>query len=143
MAIKNIYEVLNEFKAVKTKQERIDVLRKNDSWALKMVLQAIFHPNVKFNVKIPDYNKIDVPPGMSYNHMTEALQRAYLFQEGHPKTPPALTDKRREEILIQLLESLEPPEAEVFANMLRKDLKVPYLTQALVNETFPGILPQS
>lgn len=141
MAKKNIYEVLNDFKSVKTKQERIDVLKRNDTWALRMVLQAVFHPNVKFDTPVPEWKKIEVPPGMSYEHMSGALSRAYLFQEGNPKRPPALTEKRREELLIQLLESLEPPEAEVFANMMRKDLKVPYLTQALVNEAFAGLLP--
>lgn len=140
MAIKNIYEVFDEFSTAKTKQDRINVLRKNDSWALKSVLQGAMNTNVKFNVKVPEYKKVDVPPGMSYDHMTSALQRAYLFQEGNPRTPPALTDKRKAELLIQILESLEPKEAEVFANMLRKDLKVPYLTQALVNEAFAGLL---
>lgn len=140
MANKNIYEVFQEFTSVKTKQDRINVLRKNESWALKSVLQGAFNTNVKFNVKVPEYNKVDVPAGMSYDHMTSALQRAYLFQEGNPRTPPTLTEKRKEELLIQLLESLEPKEAEVFANMLRKDLKVPYLTQALVNEAFEGLL---
>jgi hypothetical protein len=143
MANKNIYEVLDEFKTAKTKQDRIGVLRKNDTWALKSVLQGVFHPDVKFNVKIPEYKKEDVPPGMSYDHMTSALQRAYLFQEGNPRTPPALTEKRKIELLIQILESLEPKEAEVFANMLKKDLKTPYLTEALVNEAFDGLLPKS
>lgn len=141
MALKNIYEVLEDFRTAKTKQDRIGVLRKNNTWALKSILQAVFHPNVKFNVKIPDYKKIDVPPGMSYDHMTSALQRAYLFQEGNPRTPAGLTDKRKSELLIQILESLEPKEAEVFVNMMRKDLKTPYLTEALVNEAFEGLLP--
>ena len=142
MANKNVYEVFDEFKAAKTKQDRIGVLRKNETWALKSVLQGAFHPDVKFNTKIPEYKKEEVPPGMSYDHMTSALQRAYLFQEGNPRTPPALTDKRRTELLIQILESLEPKEAEVFVNMLKKDLKVPYLTEALVNEAFDGLLPK-
>ncbi len=143
MALKNIYEVLNEFKTVKTKQERIGVLRKNESWALKSVLQGAFHPDIKFNTKVPDYKKVDVPPGMSYDHMTSAMQRVYLFHEGNPKAPAGLTDKRRTELLIQILESLEPQEAEVFTNMLQKDLKIPYLTQGLVNEAFEGLLPKS
>ena len=142
MANKNVYEVFDEFKAAKNKQDRIGVLRKNETWALKSVLQGAFHPDVKFNTKIPEYKKEEVPPGMSYDHMTSALQRAYLFQEGNPRTPPALTDKRKTELLIQILESLEPKEAEVFVNMLKKDLKVPYLTEALVNEAFDGLLPK-
>jgi hypothetical protein len=143
MAIKNVYEVFDDFKSAKTKQERIDVLRKNKNFAVLSILQGAFSPNVKFVIKkIPDYKSEDVPPGMSYNHINDALQRVYLFVEGHPRCPPALTDSRRSELLIQILESLEPKEAEVFASMIKKDLKISYLTPALVNEAFPGLLPE-
>jgi hypothetical protein len=101
------------------------------------------HPDVKFAIKkAPDYRKEEVPAGMSYNHMTDALSKIYLFMENNPRTPPALTDKRRMELLLQLLESLEPPEAEVYIAMLLKDLKVPYLTPKIVNEAFKGLLPE-
>lgn len=142
MANKNIYEVFDDFKQAKTKQDRLDILKRNESWALKNILQGVYHPDVQFNIDVPEYNKIDVPPGMSYEHMTSALHRVYLFQKGNPKAPAALTEKRRTELLIQLLESLEPNEAEVFASMLRKDLKIPYLTINLINEAFPGLLPE-
>lgn len=144
MSIKNVYEVLNDFKAAKNKQERVVVLRSNDSYALRNVLFGAFLPELKFTIKkIPEYKKIDVPPGMSYSHMTEALSRVYLFVEGSPRRPAGLSAQRETEILIQLLESLEPPEAEVFTNMLKKDLKIPYLTPNLINEAFPGLLPES
>lgn len=144
MSNKNVYEVLNEFKSAKTKQERIDTLKRNDTYALRNILFGAFIPELKFTVKkVPEYRKIDVPPGMSYSHMTEALSRVYLFVEGSPRRPAGLTTQRETELLIQLLESLEPPEAEVFANMLKKDLKIPYLTPNLINEAFPGLLPES
>ena len=53
------------------------------------------------------------------------------------------TEKRKTEILIQILESLEEDEADVFAAMLTKKLKVPHLTPALVNEAFPDLLQLS
>ena len=140
---KNIYEVFNEFKMAPSRDTRISVLQSNDSWALKNVLMGAMHPDVKFAInKAPDYRKEEVPAGMSYNHMTDALSKIYLFMENNPRTPPALTDKRRMELLLQLLESLEPPEAEVYIAMLLKDLKVPYLTPKLVNEAFKGLLPE-
>lgn len=142
MSKKNVYEVFNEFKMATSKQERIDVLRRNDSWALRNILIGTLSPAIKFNTDVPKYQNVDVPPGMSYETMTGALNRAYLFEAGNPKAPPALTDKRRTELLIQLLESLEPNEAEVFANMIKKDIKVPHLTAKLANEAFPGILPE-
>ena len=62
--------------------------------------------------------------------------------EGHPKVAPNLTLERKEQLLIQILESLEKNEAEVFANMIKKDLKIPHLTAKLANEAFPGLLPE-
>lgn len=142
MANKNIYEVFDDFKNVKTKQERLDVLRRNDTYALRNVLIGAFDPNVKFTIKqVPEYKKIDMPPGMSYSHMTEALSKIYLFVEGNARRPAGLTEKREKELLIQILESLEEKEAEVFVSMLKKDLKVPYLTPSLVNEAFVDLLP--
>lgn len=144
MAIKNIYEVFDEFNKAKSKTDRIDTLRRNDTWALRQVLLGAFHPTVKFTVKkVPEYKKVEMPAGMSYGHMTEALSRVYLFQEGNPRVPAGLTEKRKEELLMQILESLEIQEAEVFSGMLLKNLKVKYLTEALINEAFPGLLPQS
>lgn len=141
MSNKNIYEVLEDFRKASNKAERLAVLRKNDNYALRNILLGTFQKNIKFNVEeVPTFHRVPVPPGMSYNNMTGALDRAYLFTEGHPKTPAGLTEKRKMEILIQILESLEEKEADVYVGMLMKDLKVPYLTEALVNEAFPGLL---
>lgn len=143
MSIKNVYEVLDDFRNAKTKQDRLDILRRNGSFAVKSILQGALDPRVKFTIKeVPKYNKVDVPAGMSYSHMTDALSRVYLWTEGNPKRPAGLTEKRSTELLLQLLESLEPKEAEVFANMIQKDLKIPHLTVKLVNEAFPGLLPE-
>ena len=144
MSIRNVYEVFDEFKLAKTKAQRIEILKKNDSYALRQVLIGVFHPHINFTIKeVPQFKREPMPPGMSYGHMTEALSRIYLFTEGNPRVPEGLTDKRKTEILIQILESLEEKEADVFVSILKKDLKVPYLTAALVNETFPNLLPTS
>lgn len=141
---KNIYEVFDEFKKATNKQERIDALRRNDSFALRNVLLGTFHPGINYTIdEIPEFRRETIPQGMSYSHMTNALERMYLFVKDNPRVPPALSDKRKKEILIQILESLEQQEAEVFAGIILKKQNVPYLTPALVNEAFTGLLPKS
>jgi hypothetical protein len=49
--------------------------------------------------------------------------------------------EKMNQVLVQLLESFEPQEAQIFVNMLKKDLQVKYLTYNLVKETFPNLLP--
>lgn len=143
MSIKNIYEIFDDFKEAKNKAERIEVLKKNDTYVLRNVLIGTFHPGLKYTItKIPEFRREEMPPGMAYGNMTDALGRIYLFIENNPRTPATLTAKRKEEILIQILESLEPREADVFVGILKKDQKIPYLTPSLIDEAIPGILPK-
>jgi hypothetical protein len=144
MSIKNVYEVFDDFKKASTKAERLEVLRKNNSYAVKNVLMGAFDPRVVFNVdKIPEFKREKMPAGMGYSNMTTELGRIYLFIKDHPRTPEGLTEKRKTELLIQILESLEEEEADVFVAMLTKKLKIPHLTPALINEAFPGLIQVS
>jgi hypothetical protein len=139
--LKNIYEIFNEVKNAASKKDAVLVLRYNQSFALKSVLKGMFDPRIKFCITtIPEYKKSDAPIGMGYTSIHQEIHRAYLFVEGEPKAAN-VSQKRKEEILIQILEALEQKEAEVYANMVLK--KNPYkgLSYSLVKEAFPDILP--
>ena len=139
--MKNIYEVFEEFTKAPSKNDKIDVLRRNKSMALITVLQGSFDPRIEFAVdKVPMYKPSDSPPGLGYSSLALELNRLYLFIKNHPRTPAGFSEKRREQILVQMLEVLEKKEAEVFMNMLLKKQKVPGLTSKIVEEAFPGIL---
>jgi len=142
--MKNIYEIFEEFNNAETRQDRIEVLRKNRliNKRLVVVLQAAFHPDVKFVFKKPlQYKKSDAPPGLGYTSIEMETRKLYLFLENSNRVDPNLTQERKEVLAIQILEALEAKEAEVFMNMLMKDLKVKGLTYKLVNEAFPNLLP--
>lgn len=139
--MKNIHEVFTEFEHAKTTKEKVEVLQKNDSYALKNVLEGTYSPNVKFCFKkIPDYKPSDAPIGLGYTSIHQELGRAYLFQENNPKVNPNLTHKRKEEILIQILESLEAKEAKIYADMLMKKQHVKGLTLSVVKQAFPDLI---
>jgi len=139
---KNIYEILDEFQVPTKKQDKQNILKFNYSPALEQVLQGTFHPAINFVFKRPlKYNRSDAPPGMGYTGLHQVLERVYIFVEGSTRVNPQLTYDRKEQLAIQFLEALESKEADVFMNMMLKDLKVPYLTYNFVKETFPDILP--
>lgn len=139
--MKNIYEIFDEYEKAASKQERIDVLRRNSGWALKNILKGTFDPNIKFIFEqVPYYKPSDSPPGMGYSSIHQELDRVYLFEENNPKVNPNLTHKRKEQILIQILEVLEAREAVIFMNMLLKKQKVKGLTYNIVKEAFPELL---
>jgi len=140
--MKNIYEIFDEFEEAKTKAERKAVIEKNLSPTLVKVLEYTFSPNYRWKIKeIPDNYKIpDTLPGVSYAQLSTELRRLYLFQDGHPSAE-ALTEEKRNELLLQFLESLEFREAEVVIGIMSKDLGVKGLTYGFVKECFPNMLP--
>jgi hypothetical protein len=140
--MKNIYEVFDEFEAAKTKQQRMDVIGRNLSKVLTEVLQLGFHPEPKWYFdEIPDGFVIkDVPAGMSYAKLTTEMRKLYMFQKGN-EIADKLTDKKREQLLVELLQNLEPREAEVVMGIFRKDFGVKGLDYKFVKEAFPAMLP--
>lgn len=138
---KNLHEIFEEFEIRKTKSDKIAVLRYNGNYALRTILQGTFSPNVKFVIEAPDYKPSDSPLGMGYTHLIEVCHKLYLFEEGNPKAPPGLTQERRKELLIQMLESLEAKEAALLQGMFLKKLPVKGLTYAIVKEAFPDLIP--
>jgi hypothetical protein len=140
--MKNMYEIFDEFESAKNKKEKKEVIEKNLSSVLVKVLEYTFHPGYQWKIKeLPDNYKIpDTLPGISFANLSTELRKIYLFQEGHP-TAESLSKQRQNELLLQLLESLEFREAEVVMGIFRKDLGVKGLTYSFVKECFPQMLP--
>jgi len=140
--MKNIYEVFDEFEAAKNKKERMDVIAKNLTKTLVQVLELTYHPQIEWLVHdMPENFKIkNVPEGMGYAQLSTEIRKLYLFRKGEPAAH-ALNPKKQNEVLLQLLESLEPREAEVVAGIFRKDQGVNGLNYKFVKEAFPQLLP--
>jgi len=141
--MKNLYEVFDEFESVKTKKERMDVIGRNLSNTLVEVLKLTFHPDYQWKIKeLPHNYKIptDVLPGITFENLSRQLRRLYMFRVGD-ETAETLTTKRQEELLVQILESIEPREAEIILGIFQKDLGVKGLTYNFVKDAFPDLLP--
>jgi hypothetical protein len=130
---KNLYEIFDEFENAQTKEQKRKVLTDNASSVLIDVLKCAFHPDAKWKVKNkPQRYKIpDTLPGMSFSSLQTEMRKFYLFLDGN-ETAERLTEKKREELLLVMLESLEPREADVVMNIFKKDLNIKGLTQLLV-----------
>jgi hypothetical protein len=139
--IKNIYEILDEFESAETHQQKKEVLQQNNLYHLKELLKYTFNPNYEFYVEdtFPtDYQKPDTAPGIRLAGIESEIRRVYLFIKGD-RTADSLTEGKRKILLLQLLESFEPKEAQIWYNMMKKDLKIKGLTEALVREVYPEL----
>jgi hypothetical protein len=136
-----IYEIIKEAQQAKNVDEALKVLKKYDTETLEQVLHYTYHPKAQWYIdEFPaDFHKPDTYPGISYTNLYTELRRIYLFQKGHPSADN-LTEKRRHELLLQILESMEPPEAHVFVNIMKGDLGIKGITWQKINEYFPNLI---
>ena len=124
--MKNIYEILDEFEEATSKKEKMSVIERNLSKTLVQVLELTYHPQYEWLIKeMPEDYMIpnDVLPGISLAQLSTEIRKLYMFRKGDAMAEK-LTPQKRNELLIQLLESLEPREAEVIIGIFQKDLGV-------------------
>lgn len=141
--MKNMYEIFDDFEKATNKKERMAVIEKNLSKTLVDVLSLTYHPDCQWLIKeMPEGYRIpsDTLPGLSGTQLSVELRKLYLFQKGHPSAE-ALTPEKRNQLLLQLLEALEPREAEVVIGIFNKDQGVKGLDYKFVKEAFPDLLP--
>ena len=141
--MKNIFEVLDEFELAENKKDRMAVIERNLSKTLVEVFELTYHPNYEWLIKeMPDNYKIpnDVLPGITSAQLSNQIRKMYMFRKGD-ETAEKLTPQKRNELLLQILESLEPREAEVIIGIFHKDLGVKGLNYKFIKEAFPNLLP--
>lgn len=142
--IKLVSEIFDEVEKASSDDGRINILRYNNSSTLRKVLNCTYNPNITFTVKQwPNFKPSGDPEGLSYATLHNEMSRMYLFIENHPRRPPTLTEKRSNEILIQMLESMTTKEAIVMLNMMMKNLKVKGLTVEIALAAFPNLMNES
>lgn len=139
MKLPSVSTILKEASEIKGRKQRIEFLRSHHpNTLMKILFKYAYDPNIKFALPPgkPPYKPCEVldNESMLYNEQ----RRLYLFLEGGN---PDLSDIRRETLFIQLLESIEPADAELLIAV--KDKKIPYkgITEKLVREAFPKLLP--
>lgn len=139
MGTKRLYhEIMEEFENAESKQDKIHVLQKHGDIWFQEFLNFAFNPNVKFDIKnIPNYKPAIEPAGLNFSNLNLEIRKLYLFIPGHPKYKGPLPEKKRDAILVNMLQSINAGEAKLLEGVITKKLKIKNLTPKLVKEAFP------
>ena len=132
-------EILDEYKRLTTKEERIAYLRKQEHFGLLEFLKAVFHPKITFDVIVPEYRPAIEPAGLNFTYLDMEMRKIYRFIKNHPARPENLGADRQTSLLKIILESLHKDEAELLIKMIHKDLGVETLDTKIVKEAFPNL----
>lgn len=134
-----ISEVLQKVSNAKTKAEKVKLLNEYNTNALRMLLIWNFDESVRSAVpegEVPfEVNK--APAGTEHTKLEHESRLFFHFIEGGNNN---LTQTRREQMFIQMLEGLHEDEAEVICLVKDKKLGKRYkITKNVVSEAFPQI----
>lgn len=138
MAKKLVPEILEQVRQAKTKQDKVEILRKNSHPALKDILRINFDGDVISLLPegSPPYEKDDAPEGYSVSSLYKTHKQFKYFFKG--PIGDQVQAVRREKLFIDALESMHPTESDLLIEV--KDRKLKGITKALVDEAFPGLV---
>lgn len=134
-----ISEILELASKKETKEEKIEVLRKYDGVTLRTILQGAFDPGIEWDLPegAPPYKPCDFLD--QQGRLYQETRRLWIFLKGRR---PDIKPVKKEQLFIGLIESLDKDDAKLLLAV--KDKKMPYkgITYKLVQEAFPGLLPE-
>ena len=130
-------EVLDKVAKAKTKKQKVELLRQHNTDALRMVLKSSFDPKIEWDLPEGDvpYTPNEAPEGTEHNMLAHEARTLFHYIKGGN---PQLTQNRRENMFIQLLEGLHQSEAEIIVSAKDKGLHRKYkgLSANVVKEAF-------
>tara|TARA_Y100000004_G_C8727287_1_gene332726 strand:+ start:49 stop:465 length:417 start_codon:yes stop_codon:yes gene_type:complete len=134
---KYVFEILEEVGKQRNRDDKVKILRENETWALKDVIRGTMDSKVTWNLPEgePPYTA-SAPHNHPANLIRENVKFKYFVKGGEGDQMPKV---KREQIFIGLLEGIHPEDAKVVLSMInKKNLKG--ITRPVVEEAFPNLL---
>ena len=133
-------EILRKVSNAKTKAEKIKLLQKHNSAALRQILIINFDDCVVSVMPEGDvpYTPNEAPVGTDHSRLEHEYRGLFRFFKGGD---PTLKNLKREQMFVQLLEGLSDEEAELICLVKDGKMNTKYkrITKAVVSEAFPQI----
>jgi len=140
MKTKSVYEILKEVDSLPSEKEREECLRKHTTSNLKTILDYTFNSKLIFDLPEgrPPYTPLRLGSDSEGRFQAEA-KKLHIFLKN---SSSALSRFRRETIFIQILESIDPMDAELLCDI--KDKKMPFknVTKELVMKVYPTLIKE-
>ena len=132
-----ISEILEKVSKVKTKKQKVDILREHDHQSLRMVIKSSFDPKIEWALpegEVP-YTRNDAPEGTEHSSLSYESRKLYHFIRGGNSK---INQSKRETMFVQMLEGLHESEAALLVAAKDKKLHQLYkgLSAPVVKEAF-------
>ena len=133
----SFHEILTKVNNAKDKPKKIEVLKKYDTNELRMFLKGAFDEKLEWLLPegSPPYTPNEAPVGTEHTWLKQEVKRMFHFLKGGN---PQLSQMKRDNMFIQMLEGLSEEEAKLLVWAKDNELNKHYkgLTANLIKEAF-------
>ncbi|QIG65756.1 DNA ligase [Ochrobactrum phage vB_OspM_OC] len=139
MSNKPIYEIFEEIEATRAKKKRVEVLQANDSEQLRLLLDYVYNPNIKWILTdLPEFKSTKDAESASAKRLYNKVRKLIYLTNLTPYPDAAKGD--RIQIYKEILESIHPKDAAIVYGAI-KDKEIPYdrIDVEIVSEAFPEL----
>ena len=130
-------EILDKVHKAKTKDAKVEILKKFDNQSLRMVIKSSFDPKIVWELPEGDvpFKPNDAPAGTEHTRLASEAKKLYHYIKGADNDTPKY---KKELMFVQLLEGLHETEAKLIVNAKDKKLHQVYkgLSKEVVKEAF-------
>ena len=131
------HEILTKVNNKKDKPGKIEVLKRYDTNELRMFLKGAFDEKLEWLLPegSPPYTPNEAPVGTEHTWLKQEVKRMFHFLKGGN---PQLSQMKRDNMFIQMLEGLSEEEAKLLVWAKDNELNKHYkgLTANLIKEAF-------
>jgi|DEB0MinimDraft_4_1074332.scaffolds.fasta_scaffold01271_11 hypothetical protein len=135
-----VFEILDKVSSAKTRKDKIDILQKNNIMPIRDVLRGTFDPNIQWNLPSGD---VPYTPNKEESYPSTLLKQHMKFKYfvRGLRESENLNSIKREKMFIEICESVHPEDARILVSMINKKPPVKGLTEKLVKEAYPDLIP--
>lgn len=137
---KTLGEVLKETQDAKTLKAKVEVLKENESKALRQILKLAFDGGENYKWLLPNektpYEPNECPIGEGHRTIQGEIKRFYMFLD--VPASKDITQLKRESKWISMLESFDAQEAEIMEQIRLGKLEK--ISRKAVEQAFPKLL---
>lgn len=137
----SIYEILLKIAKLKGNKARSEALSAyHNDFPIKVILDLVYNPNIKFLLPESDPPYTPIDEGIDAQNVLKADVRRLKYCLNIPDGEQ-LRPLKREQMFIQLLESVDANDAKLLLNVKNKKLPAELrdITESVVRKAFPGI----
>jgi len=134
-----VYETLDRVSKAKSRTDKVSILQKESSNALRDVLRGTFDNVIQWNLPAGD---VPYNPASDESPPTTLLKQHMNFKyfvKGLRESE-RLPSVKREKLFLDMVETIHPRDAELIVTMINKKPPMKGITKKLVQEAFPELI---